>query len=361
MIGFDTVAVFFAGHRFRLAIDHYSNPAQEKYVKEFGPEHALAPSCGEETRIRIQHDESRFAEQLVSLAASRSVTVVPFRGEPYLACRRGQVAWWCPVPDSLLRPDHLYARDATGRLTILLRPGAERGERYVMRVVREVALRCAEHRGWAVFHAAAAALTDFGVLVAAPSGAGKTTVLTALATHLRADLVASDRAAIAPDAGTVMGIPLSVRIGGGTLAAVSPRKGLPHAGTLPKVFGSAHKVALTPREFAAAFGCRVRETVPLRLIVVPRLHDDGTSLRVTALRAAQARSRLTDACCTPYDEDWLKPWFADRLRPVGDLARQATTIADRLVATVPVIEITVGVHQPDLLARIADAIAGKLR
>ncbi|WP_431984138.1 hypothetical protein [Streptomyces qinglanensis] len=360
MTGTETATALSAGHRFHLATDAAFDAAQARYLRAFVPETQLAPPCGEETAVRVRHDVALFQDRMVRIAGAASLTVVPFRGEPYHRCQLDEVTWWRPAPGTHLPQDHLYARDAAGRQEVLLKPGAERGERYLMRVVREVVLRCSESRGWTSFHAAAAALDDRGVLIAAPSGAGKTTVLTALAAHHRADLIASDRALVTVDAAMVTGVPISVRIGGGTLSALNPRAGLPRPHALPRAFGSAHKAALTPHEFAGAFSCRVRETAPLRLIVVPRLRDDDQALSSHILGALRARTALTAVCCTPHDEDWLEPWFAVRTRPEADLARQAAALIDSLVTAVPVLQITAGVHSPNLLEKIASAVTGRL-
>ncbi|MEU9429055.1 hypothetical protein AB0D87_40710 [Streptomyces sp. NPDC048342] len=360
MTGAKTAMVMFAGHRFHAVTDVAFYAAQARYLRAFVPERQLAPPCGEETTVRIRHDAGSFQDRIARAAGAPSLTVVPFRGEPYRSCQLEQITWWRPGPDTHLPQDHLYARDAAGRLSVLLTPGAERGERYLMRVVREVVMRCAENRGLTSFHAAAAALDDHGVLIAAPSGSGKTTVLTALAAHRGADLIASDRALITADAGVVAGVPISVRIGGGTLSAVAPREGLPKPHTLPDTFGSSRKAALTPREFARAFSSRVQETAPLRLVVIPQLREEDHSLSSLVLGAAQARTALAAACCTPHDEDWREPWFAVRTRPVDDLACQSAALIESLIATVPVLAITAGVHSPALLERIADTVTGRL-
>ncbi|MFH8407633.1 hypothetical protein ACH4FX_22990 [Streptomyces sp. NPDC018019] len=360
MTGTMTTAALFAGHRFHLATDLVFAAAQERYLRAFVPEHELAPACGQETAVRVRHDAALFQDRMACAARAASLTVVPFRGEPYRRCQFDGTTWWRPAPGTHLPPDHLYARDAAGRQTVLLKPGAERGERYLMRVVREVVLRCSESRGWITFHAAATALDDHGVLIAAPSGAGKTTVLTALAAHPGADLIASDRALVTAGAGLVAGVPISVRIGRGTLSALGPREDLPNPHDLPEGFGSAGKAVLTPHAFARAFASRVRETAPLRLVVIPRLRNDDQVLSSRVLGSGRARMALAAVCCTPHDEDWIEPWFAGRTRPVDALARQAAALIDGLVATVPVLQVTAGVHSPGLLEKIADAVTGRL-
>jgi hypothetical protein len=355
-----TTVIPFAGHRFHIDTDATFRADQGLHLRNFAPEMAPARLCGQLTHIRVHHSADLFRDRMTRLAGARSLKVVPFRGEPYRFSRIGQVSWWRPDPASHLPKDHLYARDAGGRLHIVLHPGTDRGERYALRVIREVILRCAEHRGWSAFHAAAAAVRGHGVLIAGASGAGKTTVLAALAAHRRADLVGSDRVLVTEQAAQLVGVPISVRIAGGTLAALAPRKGLPPHSGLPTEFGTARKASCTPYDFAHAFAARVRETAPLRLVVLPRLRDDDQKVSIAYPSPAAARADLAAACCTPDDEDWLHPWFADRTRHPAELARQATGVTDAMVAQVPVMTVTAGVHTPHLLERIADAVTRRL-
>jgi hypothetical protein len=352
--------VSFAGHRFHLNTDDTFSTDQGIHLLNFTPETAPARPCGQLTHLRVHHSEDLFRDRTARLAGARSVTVVPFRGEPYLFSRIGQVDWWRPDPASHLPADHLYAKDATGRLHLVLHAGTDRGERYALRVIREVVLRCAEHRGWAAFHAAAGAVDGHGVLIAGASGAGKTTALTALAAHRHADLIGSDRVLVTETAANVVGVPLSVRIAGGTLSALAPHSSLPPHSVLPTGFGATRKASCTPHDFAHAFAARVRESAPLRLVVLPRLSDDDQEVTIAFPCPAAARAALAAVCCTPHDEDWLHPWFADRTRPAGELARQAADLMDDLVARVPVMTMTAGVHTPHLLERIADAVTRRL-
>ncbi|MET8183932.1 hypothetical protein [Streptomyces sp. NPDC005336] len=353
-------AIPFAGHRFHLDTDETFRLDQVVHLLNFAPETAPAPLCGQLTRIRVHHSEDLFRDRMTRLAGARSLKVVPFRGEPYRFSRIQEVCWWRPDPSSHLPQDHLYARDATGLLHIVLHPGTDRGERYALRVIREVILRCAEHRGWTAFHAAAAAVDGHGVLIAGASGAGKTTVLSALAAHRRADLIGSDRVLVTERAAHLVGVPLSVRIAGGTLSALPPEKGLPPHSVLPTDFGTTRKASCTPHDFAHAFAARVRESSPPRLVVLPQLRDDDQELSIAFPCPAAARTALAAACCTPDDEDWLHPWFADRTRPPSELARQSADLMDDLVARVPVMTVTAGVHTPHLLERIADTVTRRL-
>lgn len=352
----DGELISFAGHRFSVHTDKAFRGTQEAHLRGFVPEAGLAPTCGDLTSICVHHDEGLFFARMTYLQASRSRGVLPFRGEAYRSSQVGRVYWWRPAPDSRLREDHLYARDATGRLHVLLNPGTEHGERYAMRVIREVVLRCAEGRGWTAFHAAAAAVDDCGVLIAGASGAGKTTVLAALGAYRQADVIAADRAVITRDAERVVGIPISVRVAGGTLSALGPRHGLPSPRRLPPEFGHARKVACPPREFAHAFSARVRDSAPLRLVVLPQLSDDSRKLSLALCGAPLARAALSAVCCTPHDEDWLHPWFAERTRSLDELSRQGTGCLEALIAKVPVVRVTVGVRTPGLLVQIADAV-----
>ncbi|MDX3402505.1 hypothetical protein B0E38_01487 [Streptomyces sp. 111WW2] len=211
MSGRSNGTVAFAGHRFGVRTDETFHADQSIHLQNFSPETSPAPLCGQLTQIRIHHSEDLFRDHGARLADAHSLKVLPFRGEPYLSSRLGQVRWWRPDPASHLPADHLYARDATGRLHIVLHPRTDRGERYALRVIREVVLRCGEHRGWTAFHAAAATVDGHGILIVGPSGVGKTTLLTALAAHRRADLVGSDRVLVTESAASVVGVPISVR------------------------------------------------------------------------------------------------------------------------------------------------------
>ena len=199
--------------------------------------------------------------------------MVPFRGEPYLQSRVGAWTGGGPIParacpKTISMPARLHRtpayRTPSGR--------ADRGERYPLRVIREVVLRCGETRGRTAFHAAAAAIDGHGVLVAGPSGAGKTTVLAALAAHRRADL-SPPIGRCSPSAADFIGVPLSIRIAGGTLSALTPREALPSPRVLPRT-SVPLEGSCTPRDFAAAFASRVRESAPLRLVSSPTLRDD---------------------------------------------------------------------------------------
>lgn len=350
------VTAAFAGHRFRIQTDETFLLEQRSHLQGFTPHTDPTPPCGQHSEIRVRHSADLFHDRMARLMAAPSKQVVPFRGESYLVADIGGVRWWRPDPDARLPQEHLYAKDTAGRLHILLDPEADRGERYLMRVVREVVLRCAENRGWSLFHAAAAAVGQHGILIAGPSGAGKTTVLTALAAHRRADLVASDRAAVTEGAASVIGVPISVRMARGTLAALVPSASLPTHELLPDAFGTARKAACTPQDFALAFATLVRESVPLSIVVIPHLRNDQGELRIEVLGPQAACDALAAACCTPYDEDWLSPWFADRARPLDALAAQASDLVPDLVAKVPVMAISAGVHTPQLLERLADAV-----
>ncbi|MEW2581332.1 hypothetical protein [Streptomyces syringium] len=356
----DRPVVLFAGHRFDICPDVTFRSYQSDHVQAFVPHTAPAPPCGHLTQIRVRHSQDLFRRRMARLADAPSLPVVPFRGEPYRFSRIGDVSWWRPQPGSHLPQDHLYAMDGIGWLHVLIHPGTHRGERYLMRIIRESVLRCAETRGWAAFHAAATAVEGQGVLIAGPSGAGKTTVATALATHYGADLIASDRAVVTDQAAMVVGVPLSVRIGAGTLGALPPHHRLTRFRAPLGNSGHAHKASYTPRTFAHAFAARVRESAPLRVAVIPQLSDDAQDVTVSVLGPDAARAALTAACCTPDDEDWLHPWFADRTRPVHVIRDQAAQLVDDLVQRVPVVNVRAGVRSPHLLERLADTVTRRL-
>jgi hypothetical protein len=140
------------------------------------------------------------------------------------------------------------------------------------------------------------------------------------------------------------------------LSALGRHGGLPDESGLPREYGSPLKVALRPRHLASAFSVHVRERAPLRLVVIPRLADDDHAPRRRFLDPDEVRAALAAACCTPYDEDWRIPWFADRTRSADELAHGATELIDALTARVPVVEVAAGVHGTGLLDHLADMV-----
>ncbi|MER7149657.1 hypothetical protein [Streptomyces lydicus] len=352
-------SVIFAGHRFDIEVEKDFAVEQRAHLRNFATESMPSAHCGQLSGVRVHHNRELFVDRASRLQMVPTLSVEPFRGEPYL-WGVGEVDWWRPDPRSHLFKDHLYAQDSTGRLHIVLHPEGYRGERYLLRVIREVVLRCGEDRGWTAFHAAAAAVAGQGVLIAGPTTAGKTTVLAALACHRRADLVASDRALLTENAADVVGVPLSIRIAGGTLSALTPREALPPHRLLPREFGTDRKASCTPRDFASAFSAQVRETAPLRLVILPQLCDDDTPLTIQRLDDETAWAELAAACCTPDDEDWLHPWFSCRSRSVESLHAQADQALADLVAMAPVFRVTAGVRTPHLLERLADTVVRRL-
>lgn len=351
--------IVLAGHRFTLAADL---AGQDAHARAFTAAHP-APSCGHHTAVTVHHGAASHARITACLAAAPSEPVTPFRGEPYYRARLGDTVWWYPDPASHLKADHLYGRGPAGDLIVVLHPGAERGERYAMRAVRERVLRCAEDRGWTLFHAASVALDDAGVLVAGGAGAGKTTVALALAAHRAARLVAADRAAVTGDCEQVVGMPLSYRIAAGTAAALPPHTGLHPTGEPASAvpgFGGGRKASFTPDALAAALRTGVRESGPLRLVVLPRLSDDDRPPAVTRLDPARARPLLAAACCTPDDEDWLEAWFTGRAHAPGVLRTRSAGLLDDLSERVAVIGLSAGVRTPRLLETLADLVTGSL-
>jgi len=361
MTAMTQLTTVFAGHRFDTQVDEDFRTIQEAHLQGLSPLTDPAPLCSHRpSRISVRRDRELFTHHLAHLARVSAVTVVPFRTEPYSFAQIADVSWWRPHPGAGLPEDHLFARDAAGTVHVLLHPDADRGQRYLARVLREGVLRCAEDRGWTVFHAAAAAVAGQGILIAGESGAGKTTVLTALVAHARADLIAADRAAVTREATRVVAIPLSVRIAAPTLASLPPRWPLEARQPETSPRSASAKTALAPRAFAEAFGVSLRESAPLRAVVLPRLTDDDRPPAARVLDGQRVRAHLASVCCTPYDEDWLSPWFFERTIEAQDLDRRSTALVAALTTDLPIIRVTAGVHSHHLLEHLADTILRRL-
>jgi hypothetical protein len=123
----------------------------------------------------------------------------------------------------------------------------------LMRVVRECAHNALVEEGGVVIHAAAFAGARGAVLVTAPKGVGKTTLLAWLLSHAGVSYLANDRVGIIPNQLEALAIPTIVAVRSGT------------------------------RQFAGALSCDLSARAPLAAIVSLRPEAPPGRLRHTAL------------------------------------------------------------------------------
>jgi hypothetical protein len=162
----------------------------------------------------------------------------------------------------------------------------------LMRVVRECAHNALVEEGGVVIHAAAFAGARGAVLVTAPKGVGKTTLLAWLLSHAGVSYLANDRVGIIPNQLEALAIPTIVAVRSGTrrlLPAFGERlRGLgrftmlePSSGDPPD--RTVDSWYFAPRQFAGALSCDLSARAPLAAIVSLRPEAPPGRLRHTAL------------------------------------------------------------------------------
>lgn len=272
--------------------------------------------------------------------------------------------WYTVERDTVEDRPEAFAVLADGpRIVLAERTPSRPGYARPLRLIREAMLRTYEdHAHGIVMHAAGADLSGLGVLVCGPRNAGKTTLLTELC-GAGAALLSNDRVILTPDhdrathtgasGGDRVGmtaVPLPVPLARGTLDA-TPR--LLHAlpalarrppARLPAVFGTPIKAAFSPAEYTAALGTTMRASARLGAVLVPALDDTATAPAARALTPREAETALTQACFTPHDEFWIRPWLIPRTIPDAVLARDAAALLARITSLVPVLQVRSGVH-----------------
>ncbi|GGZ61806.1 hypothetical protein AB0P12_20970 [Streptomyces subrutilus] len=205
-----------------------------------------------------------------------------------------------------------------GRVT-LLRPRSGLGDRWLTRVIRDVATRIAKAEGSLVLHSSAFVHDDGAYLVIGDSGAGKSTTAIALARLLpSAGWMGNDRMHLDQRGPgyQVTACPLPLAINKGSLDVMgvtdfgswSVRAGFPPAGSDWDRFQGEDKLKLSSQEVGRYLGVRVVPHAPLAGVILPRV-DRAAGYRLAAASPAHAADVITRNCFSLddnlYGEDWL--------------------------------------------------------
>jgi hypothetical protein len=310
-----------------------------------------------------------------ALSATPSRDVTPFREVVYRAHTCGAITWFDVIHDGKEGLEGAYVVGWDGhRAIVVTRPGLERRERLVVRVVRELVMRQHEAQGAVVFHAAGLSRGGLGLLSVGASGAGKTTSLL-LSVDRGGTLLSNDRMIVTGVGArwTLVGVPLPVRIGRATLEGLPelaewvrashlarPQPAGKDPSQLPRQFASSRKVELTPRELADVVGGAVGTTAPLHAIMLPELQHDDRPPWCEPATVDQVRDVLSSACFTPHDETWLSPWLIERGAPDAVIAERARASCAELARSVPGFRVGLGVRggSPQRLRELRDLLHG---
>lgn len=238
-------------------------------------------------------------------------------------------------------------------------------DRVVLRLVRGIAGRCLITAGWVALHAAAA-LTPAGLIVlAGPSGAGKTTALLRLLTsRLGTAFVTNDKIylTISTDGVHARALPTSLAVRPDTIAMVPglsdlvTQVALSHVDNHPARVGADRRTHVPPGQLADAFGVPLHPSGLVVAIVALSYHATGLSWwRRTG------PSHAWDAVSSCYLADWFIDEPHERSRPqvAPALLRAAQhTTLRRIASAVPVIELATGADTPRALRAIVTELAG---
>ena len=271
-----------------------------------------------------------------------------------------------------------YEVDPCGRRVSLITPPENLAVRTaLMRVVRELAMRHAQHKGGLLLHAAALAVGDRGLILAGAKDAGKTTLLINLLRHGTTRYVSNDRVLVsqALSPARLHGMPTIISIRPGTLE-LFPRlrqqllastfhyrlsmEETVRAARRPARPWSDGRFGVSPAQFCALLGVEPSASCQLSALVFPQIAGDERGICLREISVTEASDRLTRAlfgsaalsCDEPLlaaaDETWVSdttalaarmeqlaaavPRFECRLgRRAYESAHDATEIASRLV------------------------------
>ncbi|WP_392896086.1 hypothetical protein [Streptomyces sp. LN699] len=215
-----------------------------------------------------------------------------------------------------------------GRMT-LLRPRSGLGDRWLTRIIRDVATRIAKAEGSLVLHSSAFVYDDGAYLVIGDSGAGKSTTAIALARLLpSAGWMGNDRMHLdrRGQGYQVTACPLPLAVNKGSLDVMgitdfgswSVRAGFPQAGSDWDRFQGEDKLKLSSQEVGRYLGVRVVPNAPLAGVILPRV-DREADYSLAPASAAHATEVITRNCFSLddnlYGEDWLNVPVRRRAAP----------------------------------------------
>lgn len=373
----------FAQHTFKLGdieflcqCDPTLSERQFTYVENYIPAGGASTSLGR-FHMRTVMDDALFHTASQHLVTRKTDSLIEFcAGVVYAVYVSPEGTWFRPCQDA--QDDSVgeylvYKRRE--EVDILLHHASRHPERYLLRAMREIMLRCYENAHGSLFHAAGVTLNQHGLMFCGRSSAGKTTVMTLCLQTLGAQLLANDRLIfMRTPTPQLIAVPMSVRVGLGTLSQIPPLQAflVAHQLSRPQItrplpgkatdFGSVKKIEFSPAEYTEAIGTSFTQCTPLTAIIFPKLTDDETAVWSRTLPPPQAAERLKEICFTPHDETWLQPWLIERLATNDELVCRSTATCEFLARSYPSIEIGFGVRQPwhEITRRVAESIGGFL-
>ncbi|MBN3865707.1 hypothetical protein HCU66_26305 [Pseudomonas frederiksbergensis] len=231
-------------------------------------------------------------------------------------------------------------KEAENQFSVVTPAPNNQDGRLLLRIAREVAYRRCVSTGMTSFHAGAVASQDKGVILLGESGAGKTTLLIGLIKKLGWDFICNDRTIIDLTNTRLYGLPLPIRIGFGTLigdadlASGCLAMGKLSRGQVPEKewrsiessrtheWGSRKKLELSPKELIDITKGRIIESARITCVIIPRMTQKETLLKITSLNMVEALELITPQCTSPEDPLWPQTWL-EHLKPLPYSAKES--------------------------------------
>ncbi|MGW0332532.1 hypothetical protein ACWD0J_11790 [Streptomyces sp. NPDC003011] len=225
--------------------------------------------------------------------------------------------------------DETAALIRTERRVTLLRPRSGLGDRWLTRIIRDVATRIAKADGSLVLHSSAFVHDGGAHLVIGDSGAGKSTTAIALARLLPASgWMGNDRMHLdrSEEGYRVTACPLPLAVNKGSLDVMgvtdfdawSVRAGFPAPGSDWDRFQGEDKLKLSSQEVSRYLGVRVVPNAPLAGVILPRV-DLAAGYFLEPATPGHAAEVIRRNCFSLddnlYGEDWLNVPVRRRAAP----------------------------------------------
>ncbi|MEU5401398.1 hypothetical protein ABZ348_19145 [Streptomyces sp. NPDC005963] len=225
--------------------------------------------------------------------------------------------------------DEVAALVRTEDRAVIVRPRSGLGDRWLTRIVRDVATRIAKAEGSLVLHSSALVFDDGAYLVIGDSGAGKSTTAIALARLLPSagwmgnDRMHLDRRGHSYDV-TACPLPLAINKGSLDVMGISDfdrwsvRAGLPGAGSDWDQFQGEDKLKLSSQEVHRLLGVDVVPQAPLAGVILPRIDREAEYLLEPSTpdhTGEVVRRNCFSLDDNLYGEDWLRVPVRHRAPP----------------------------------------------
>jgi len=313
---------------------HSNEAAPLRWLAEFLAPHLVAETAGSPRReVSLIIDPQRYVRLLAKPGGrcERQIDCFTVDGE------FERLALWRDDPDGRLLHDaraqsFVWISTGHGTIDIITRIDHARMRVSLMRVVRELAMLQALHRGDLFIHGAAAACRGRAVIIAGQKRSGKTTMLLGLLRRAHVQYLSNDRLMVDPaaDPPLVRGVPTIVKVRAESLrllpSLTEPALGHPrrHYLTMQECASGSTLIepptrqppSMSPAQFCRWLGVQPLAAAPLGALVFPRVDPTVERFVLRELGASEAADRIHASLFSagprgPVSEAFGRGWDGD--------------------------------------------------